>query len=167
MNIELKFSKTKDVKTPIISTSGSIGVDFFLPNENYLYYKTCKKCDFKKAKNDEIKVKKFDNILIPLGIHVNIPNGYYIEFKNKSGIAFGKGLIKGAELIDTDYQGELMLNIINIGDNTITLKSGDKIIQGVVKKKIDVSIKEIKDISNLYKKETERGSGGFGSTGLK
>ena len=104
--------------------------------------------------------------LISTGIKVEVPRGYMLEVKNKSGIAYKRQLLVGACVIDPGYNGELYVNLHNIGIRTQYIQPGDKIAQVVLIPIIHCGIEEIIDNSQLNR-GTVRGSGGFGSTGDK
>lgn len=116
-----------------------------------------------------IIMKQYAKILIPSGIHVKLPKNVFLNAENKSGIASKRGLIKLASLIDTDYQGEIHINLANITDNKVILLLGEKIIQFVPY--FQPNMKEIKEHSSLEElyanTKSIRGSGGFGSSGVK
>lgn len=106
-----------------------------------------------------------DGINIPSGISADIPHGYAIDFRNKSGIATKKNLIVGAELVDEDYTGIMHLNIHNIGSTRQELTCGMKIAQAVIEKTYYDNI-TIENKDGKIEKKTDRGDGGFGSTGI-
>lgn len=144
----LGITKLRDVKTPKMSTSGSAGIDFFIPND-------AKSC----------AVHPGDRTLFSSGIKVNVPDGKVLIALNKSGIAYKKGLILGAQVIDSDYQGEVFFNLINVGLEMVYVEPGDKIVQLLL---LDYNVPEIVeylDEESLYCTESDRSSGGFGSTG--
>ena len=145
----LKLSKVRDVKTPERGTSKSAGVDFFIPN----VFKT------------EV-LQPGDWINIPSGIHVRVPEGYGFIAFNKSGVAVNKQLQVGACVIDEDYQGEVHLHVTNIGMEPTTLRAGEKLVQFILLPVSYLDI-EVVDLEELYTAETQRGTGAFGSTGLK
>lgn len=161
----MKFSKVREVKDPIRSTPKSAGIDFFVPvfTESFIN-------DFEiKNPNILISDKKIcllpnTRCLIPSGIHVNIPEGFMLNAFNKSGVSSKKGLLKVAETVDEDYLGEVHISLLNSSNNSIIIEENEKIIQFIL---IPVSYLlpiEV-DISELYiNKDTERGTGGFGST---
>ena len=148
----MKICKVRDVKTPVRGTARSAGIDFFVPNDfhgtHYL------------ASNQSVN--------IPSGIHVKVPKGYALVVKNKSGVALKKGLTVGACVIDEDYQGEVHLHVVNIGDEVAEVHPGDKLVQMLL---IPVSLEGVEEIESLEKLypegKSERGEGGFGSTGDK
>ena len=86
-----------------------------------------------------------------------------LEIKNKSGIAFKRGLIVGACVVDRGYTGEIFVNLHNPSDRTQTLHAGDKIAQAIfVKINTDINL-VVSD--HIYDEETTRGEGALGSTG--
>lgn len=104
-----------------------------------------------------------EDILIPLNLRVNIPEHCDIEVKNKSGIATKLKLIKGAHVIDQDYRGNLKLHLFNLGKEVVKLSDGMKIAQLVVRPVLLPKVRIVESIDI----NTERGEGGFGSTGDK
>lgn len=143
----MKFSKTREVKTPIRGTYNSAGLDFYIP------------VGFSQV------VHSGESALIPMGIKVNIPDGNMLQVCNKSGRAI-KGLLVGAEIIDSDYQGEILINVWNVSDVSIHLNAGEKLAQLILIPILLPALIEVK-IENLFLTSSERGDGGFGSTGLK
>jgi len=103
--------------------------------------------------------------LIPTGIKIEIPYGYMLEIKNKSGIAYKRQLLTGACVVDPGYDGEIYVNLHNIGINSQYIQPGDKIAQAVLIPIVHCGIEEVKH--DNINKESARGSGGFGSTGDK
>jgi len=164
----MKFSKIREVKSPIRSTPKSAGIDFFIPvfDSQFLL-------DF-KLKNSNIQINNTaiilnpnERCLIPSGIHVNIPDGFMLNAFNKSGISSRRGLIKAAETIDEDYLGEIHISLINSSNEIVVIEQNEKIIQFIL---IPISylLPYEVEFSELYiDKESSRGSGGFGSTGIK
>lgn len=148
-NFDLKFIKTKEVKSPVRGHDTDAGIDFFIPE------------DF-----ETITLQPNEDVLIDAGIKVIVPEGYALIFKEKSGVATKKKLTIGASVVDSDYRGVVHLHLFNNGRNEVVLEPGDKITQGLV---IPVSLCKPLEISeeeyNSY--DTERGEGGFGSTGNK
>ena len=86
-------------------------------------------------------------ILIPSGIHVKLPANIFLNAENKSGIASKRGLIKLASLIDSDYQGEIHINLANITKENINISLGEKIIQFVPY--FQPNMKDVKEYSSL------------------
>jgi deoxyuridine 5'-triphosphate nucleotidohydrolase len=109
------------------------------------------------------------SVLIPSGIHVKLPENVFLNAENKSGIASKRGLIKGAQTIDNDYQGEIHINLYNVNRYPVKIYPGEKIIQFVPYfQPIMSEVKEYFSKDALYADtNSERGEGGFGSSGLK
>jgi dUTP pyrophosphatase len=95
------------------------------------------------------------------GLAVEMPRGHYIEMYNRSSMA-GKRqlLIVSSCVIDEDYRGEIYAPIKNIGDGIQFIRKGDRFAQMMIKKTIKMNFIEVDELKN-----TERGAGGFGSTG--
>lgn len=146
----IEFVKVKDVKSPNRGTSLSAGLDFYVPND----YKT-------------LTIEPNKSVLIPSGIHVKMDPEYVLIAFNKSGIASKKSLIIGAQVIDADYEGEVHINLHNVGNETQIINPGDKIAQFILLKVNLANPVEYESLESLYGDSTsERGSGGFGSTGV-
>lgn len=100
--------------------------------------------------------------LIPTGMRVEIPQGYEMQIRPRSGLALKQGLSlpNTPGTIDSDYRGPLGVIVINLGDEPIRIAHGDRIAQAVIAPVIQASFEVVQDLT-----DTERGSGGFGSTG--
>jgi dUTP pyrophosphatase len=147
----MKFYKLRDVKSPTRGTSLSAGIDLYVPN------------DF-----EETWLYPGKSVLIPAGLKTNVPEGHAFIAFNKSGVATKKGLVVGACVIDEDYQGEIHIHLINSGTTPTKIEPGDKIIQCVLVPVNYESVELVNSEEELWNgKVTERGSGGFGSTGIK
>ena len=142
----MKFSKVRDVKSPVRGHERDAGIDFFVPNDGDTY------C-----------ISSGNSVLIPSGIKVNVPKGFALIAFNKSGIAVKKNLYAGACVVDEDYQGEIHLHLTNVGYEDVWLSPGDKVLQFLLIP-IFYSKPEEVEFKDLYKEETDRGEGGFGST---
>lgn len=145
----LKFTKTKEVKSPVRAHPTDAGIDFFVPDDFGI--KT---------------VHSGEDILIDSGIKVIVPEGYALIFKEKSGVATKKKFTLGAAVVDSDYRGTVHFHLFNSGSKPQYVSAGDKIVQGVV---VPVSLCETEEVSNeeYDMNETDRGEGGFGSSGDK
>ena len=102
--------------------------------------------------------------LIPTGFHVEIPAGYEIQIRPRSGLALKQGLSlpNTPGTIDSDYRGPLGVIVINLGQETITITHGDRIAQAVVAPVLQARFELADDLT-----DTDRGTGGFGSTGTE
>ena len=147
----MKISKIRDVKTPTRGTQGSAGIDFYVPND---------------YPNSLRRIEPGDRYFIPSGIKANVPEGYALIAMNKSGVALKKGLMVGACVVDSDYQGEIHLHLVNVSNSFARIEAGEKLVQFLLVP-VDHCNVEVVDESELFEEETTRGSGGFGSTGVK
>lgn len=100
--------------------------------------------------------------LIPTGIAIELPIGYEAQLRPRSGLAIQKGiaLVNSPGTIDADYRGEIKIILINLGEEPVELKRGDRIAQMVVAPVTHVVIEEVGELG-----ATERSVNGFGSTG--
>ena len=147
----MKITKTRNVKTPIRGTEGSAGIDFFVPND---------------YPSNLCTIDPGERFFIPSGIKANVPNGYALIAMNKSGVALKKGLMVGACVVDSDYQGEIHLHLVNTSDKSVTIEPGDKLTQFLLIPVDHCQVWVVPE-NELFEEETTRGAGGFGSTGVK
>lgn len=153
------FSKIRDVKSPQRGTKGSAGIDFFVPEDTSILSKNV---------TGRIVIGPGESVLIPSGIKVILPKGYALVFFNKSGVATKKGLQVGACVVDEDYRGEVHLHVTNVTKTMAIIHPGDKLVQGLLIQVPDVQITEVlADQYDQFASDSERGSGGFGSTGTR
>jgi dUTP pyrophosphatase len=108
----------------------------------------------------DIPIKKGERITIPTGLVMEIPEGYVGLIWDKSGLAVKNGIKTMAGVIDSTYRGEILLAVINLGENDYVFEKGHKVAQMIIQKKETVEFEEIKELS-----QTVRGEGGIGSTG--
>ncbi len=112
---------------------------------------------------DSVILKPGEYKLIPTGIMIEIPLGYEAQVRARSGLAakYGIGLVNGIGTIDSDYRGEIKVIMINWGEESFTIKRGDRIAQLVFQKIQRVTF-ELTTSLTL----TDRSNGGFGHTGM-
>ena len=144
--MEIKFSKTCEVKSPFKAYDTDAGIDFFIPEEF-----------------ESLELYPGEDVNIKSGIKIKVPSGYALVFFNKSGICTNDQLIVGACVIDEGYQGEIHLHLINVGSLPVYIKPNQKIVQGLLLSVPVVQMKETKE-ETLFIEPTQRGTGGFGST---
>ena len=139
----------REGKIPVRAHETDAGMDFFAPLDM-----------------ERTEVKPQHDIKIHTGIRVAIPRGWAMLGVNKSGVATKKRLTLGAKLIDADYRGELIIHLVNIGSESTWIEPGEKIAQFVLLEVGTHMILEFseEDYMRIYA-NTERGEGGFGSTG--
>jgi dUTP pyrophosphatase len=102
-------------------------------------------------------------ILVPTGLSVAIPHGFEMQVRSRSGLAakFGVFALNSPGTIDSDYRGEIKVILANVSKEDVVIERGTRIAQLVVARHEHVSWSETNDLPS-----TERGEGGFGSTGL-
>lgn len=147
----MKIAKIRNVKTPTRGTPGSAGIDFYVPND---------------YPNSLRRVSPGERFFIPSGIKANVPEGYALIAMNKSGVALKKGLMVGACVVDSDYQGEIHLHLVNTSIDDVTIEAGEKLTQFLLIP-VDHCEVDVVNESDLFSHESDRGAGGFGSTGIK
>ncbi len=143
----VEFIKTHpDAKIPKYATPGSAGLDLYSVSE-------------------QVILNPGERILLHTGLKIALEHGYEAQVRSKSGLALKKGLVvlNSPGTIDSDYRGDVGVILINHGQGSVVIKPGDKIAQMVVKPVCQqVRLKVVEEFSNPT---TERGEGGYGSTG--
>lgn len=179
MRRTIQFTKIRNVKSPNRGTSLSAGTDFFVPFYDEQFFKdlqaknTANKLRYQMTFEEdgsqqmEIEIPAGEQVNIPSGIKVNfLDKSTYLDAQNKSGIASKYHLIVGAKVIDADYRGEIHINLLNVGNTTVTIKTGMKVAQFIHKEYLSDPWVEITNEQYDSLEATERGEGGFSSTGL-
>lgn len=120
--------------------------------------------DIKAMLNTQILLRAGTHILIPTGLAMTAPKGYEIQVRSRSGLAAKNGVmvLNSPGTIDRDYTGEIKVILANLSDEDFVVNPGDRIAQLVVAPVIQVTLQMAEDLAS-----TNRGEGGFGSTGLK
>ena len=125
----------------------------------------CAACDLKALLDAPVIIKPNERVLIPTGLAIALPSPEYVALIcARSGMAYKRGLAlaNGIGVIDSDYRGELLVALINNSGVDQTIESGDRIAQLMIVPAIQAVFTESASLD-----ETERGEGGFGSTGTK
>jgi len=119
--------------------------------------------DLKAFIEGEIIIPPLGRAKIPTGLFMEIPRGYEVQVRPRSGLAARSGvtLLNAPGTIDSDYRGEVEVILVNFGPEPFTVNNGDRIAQMVVSPVVRAAVSEADVLS-----ETERGTGGFGSTGI-
>lgn len=160
----MRYSKVRDVKSPERGTDKSAGIDFFVPTEF------------------DMMVYPHMDVLIPSGIVAEVPEGCMLMAADKSGIAtskrareamgvipkddtFSSPVILGAKIVDEDFQGEIFIHLINLGNHPVRVKPNMKIAQFII---VPVSYESLEEVprKKLFRAPSERGGGALGSTGI-
>lgn len=146
LDVKIKLlDNNKEKKLPFYATEGSAGMDLTACIEN------------------AVELKPLERFLVPTGIAIKLPDARYGAFIfARSGLATKKGitLANCVGVVDSDYTGEIKVGLVNLSRDTYTLEPGERIAQLVVMpvKQVNFNVVDELDV-------TERGSGGFGSTG--
>ena len=139
----------------------TLKVKRLVPNAKLPMYATLYDAGMDLYSSKTIILSPGQRVIVPTGIAVGIPKGYVGLIWDKSGIAFSSGLKTLGGVIDSGYRGEIGVIIHNLSLDEYTIQEGKKIAQMLVQK---IEQKEIIEVDSLD--ETDRGDGGFGSTGL-
>lgn len=119
-------------------------------------------CDIKACMPEALEIKPAQRVAVPTGLAFGIPEGFEIQVRPRSGLSIKQGLtvVNSPGTIDCDYRGEVMVLMINLGTESVRVQPGDRIAQLVVQKVDQIRWQQVDELT-----KTERGSGGFGSTG--
>lgn len=146
--IQINFVNQSENQDPDWETTGSAGFDL-------------RASEYGSIKPNEFKV-------VPTGLFFDLPQGFEMQIRPRSGLAakYGITVLNSPGTIDSDYTGEIKVILINHGDSVFEIAKGDRIAQGVIASVTAKNIVSLNKVAEITK-ETDRGSGGFGSTGIK
>ena len=108
------------------------------------------------------KLNPGERVMVPTGLYIELPEGYEAQIRPRSGLSLRDGIVAILGTIDADYRGEVGVILANLSDQPYSINPGDRIAQMVVSEVSRVKWNEVSELN-----ETERGSGGFGSTGIE
>lgn len=117
--------------------------------------------DLKANITDVWKLNPGERVMVPTGLHIALPEGYEAQVRPRSGLSLKNGIVAILGTIDADYRGEVGVILVNLSDQPFCINPGDRVAQMVVSEVTQVKWNEVRELE-----ETERGSGGFGSTGI-
>jgi dUTP pyrophosphatase len=142
----IKIINRSNNPLPEYATSGSAGMDI------------------RANITETIELKPMERRLVPTGLFIELPVGYEAQVRPRSGLALKKGItcVNSPGTIDSDYRGEVGAILINLSLEIQVIEPGERVAQMVIAKYVTAKLKEVTVLS-----ETERGAGGFGSTGKK
>lgn len=111
-----------------------------------------------------LTLKPLERAIVPTGLFIELPVGYEAQIRPRSGLAAKKGItvLNAPGTIDADYRGEIGVILINLSSQEVTLENGERIAQMVIAKHERAVLVEVESLST-----TDRGTGGFGSTGTR
>ncbi len=145
-NILIKYlNESKDLYKLEKATEGSAGFDLLA------------------SINDPLEIGAGKSILVPCGFSLQLPNHFEAQVRPRSGLALKKSItvLNTPGTIDSDYRGEICVILINHGQTSFKITRGMRIAQIIFKENPEVNLVEVDELDN-----TQRGSGGFGSTGV-
>ena len=120
--------------------------------------------DLRANINDPIKMESLGRAMIPTGLFIELPEGYEAQVRPRSGLAAREGVtvLNTPGTIDADYRGEIKIIMVNLSKNEFVVNDGDRIAQMIINKHERAEWLEVQSL-----KDSERGAGGFASTGTK
>ncbi|MBQ5440650.1 MAG: dUTP diphosphatase [Firmicutes bacterium] len=137
--------KSKTGRVPSYETNGSAGADL------------------RACLDEPITLMPGERRLIPTGMYVELPEGIEAQIRARSGLSIKHGvtMINGVGTVDSDYRGEWNIPMVNLGQEPYTINDGDRVAQAVFAKYDRADFVLVEEVN-----DTERGGGGFGSTGV-
>lgn len=148
MKVKIKRidEKFNDLPLPSYATEGSAGMDVYA------------------AMEDTVTIGKGEVKLIPTNLSIALEKGYECQVRSRSGLAAKNGVfaLNAPGTVDSDYRGEIKIILANFGANDFRIERGDRIAQLVIARYEHIGWEEVHTLE-----ETQRGEGGFGSTGVK
>jgi len=119
--------------------------------------------DLRASLDQAIIIKPMERILVPTGLCIELPVGFEAQVRPRSGLAIKNGItvLNSPGTIDADYRGEVKVILINLSKEDFVINDGDRIAQMVVAKHETIQWIEVEELD-----ESERGAGGFGSSGI-
>ena len=120
--------------------------------------------DLRADTREDIVLPPLGRAIVPTGLYLEIPAGYEAQVRPRSGLAAKKGVtvLNSPGTIDADYRGEVRVILVNLSSDPFTIVPGERIAQMVFARHEQVEWEEVETLE-----ESERGAGGFGSTGVK
>jgi dUTP pyrophosphatase len=118
--------------------------------------------DLQAAVEEPLVLEPGQRYMVPTGLRIALPPGYEAQIRPRSGLAIKEGITvaNAPGTVDSDYRGEVKVGLVNLSDAPYTIRRGDRIAQMVVAPVTHVAWRRVTSLD-----ETERGAGGFGSTG--
>ncbi|ENZ82826.1 MULTISPECIES: dUTP diphosphatase [Caulobacter] len=142
-----RWEGNPDLPVPAYASSGAAGFDLRAA----------------APEGETLVLKPGARAMVPTGFSVAIPDGYEMQVRPRSGLAFKNGVtvVNAPGTVDSDYRGQVCVLLINLGEEDFAIRRGDRIAQGIIAAAPQWPLVEVDDLD-----ATERGAGGFGSTGV-
>ena len=143
--IKTKFINKSDNENPTYAKEGDSGFDL--------------------RANEGGTLKSLERKLVSTGLYFELQEGYELQIRPRSGLAYKNGItvLNSPGTVDTGYRGEVKVLLVNLSNDDFTWEKGERIAQGVITSRVSTDFGELEEVKELA--ESERGSGGFGSTG--
>ena len=148
LKMNIRFKNESSNADPEYATTGSSGFDL------------------RASLSQKLVIPIGKRVMVPTGLYFELPEGLEIQVRPRSGLAAKNGVtvLNTPGTIDADYRGEIKVILINLGDEPFEIENGDRIAQAVVASVIGKKVIRLNKVSEINE-NTERGAGGFGSTG--
>ena len=164
--MEVKVINKSKNKLPEYATVGSAGCDLMADFSNIdkiVCFNTYIKWKDDGTTIESVNIRPGGRALIPTNLFAAIPEGYEVQVRSRSGLAIKKGIfcLNSPGTIDSDFRNGWGVILANFGTENFEIKQGDRIAQAILNKVEQITWKEVENLD-----ETERGLGGFGSTGV-
>lgn len=147
IKIPIKFINKSTNKNPVYAKEGDSGFDLRADKSGTL--------------------KPLERKLVDTGLYFELPDGFELQIRPRSGLALRHGItvLNSPGTVDTGYRGEIKVLLVNLGNETYQWEKGERIAQGVISHRISSDFGNLIEVTEIT--ETDRGKGGFGSTGVK
>ena len=145
--VEIKYINKSDNKNPVYAKVGDSGFDL--------------------RANERGSLKPLERKLVGTGLYFELPDGYELQIRPRSGLAYKNGItvLNSPGTVDTGYRGEIKVLLVNISNEKFTWDKGERIAQGVISHRVSSDFGDLIEVFEINK--SDRGDGGFGSTGTK
>jgi dUTP pyrophosphatase len=145
--VKINYINKSENKNPVYAKEGDSGFDL--------------------RANEGGSLKPLERKLVGTGLYFELPDGYELQIRPRSGLAYKNGItvLNSPGTVDTGYRGEIKVLLVNISNEEFTWERGERIAQGVVAHRISSDYGDLIEVMEIN--ESERGEGGFGSTGTK
>ncbi len=144
----MRLDHARDLPLPTYESPGAAGMDLRAA----------------VAENQPLVLRPGSRAAVPTGLAIALPPGHEAQVRPRSGLALRNGVtpLNSPGTVDADYRGEIKVILINLGEDDFTIRRGDRIAQLVIAPVAQATWREVEGLG-----ETDRGAGGFGSTGLR
>lgn len=147
IKLQIKYINKSNNKNPVYAKEGDSGFDL--------------------RANEDGTLGPLERKLVGTGLYFELPDGYELQVRPRSGLAYKNGItvLNTPGTVDTGYRGEIKVLLVNISNETFTWEKGERIAQGVITHRVSSDYGDLIEVMEIN--ESERGEGGFGSTGTK